>query len=76
MNFITLSGVEFNNAHFDTSFAWIDQKILKLRPIEGTYVPRNLKTALNPIDQRPLRGHNCQIEKVHSSYAPSMKLIG
>ena len=44
---------EFNNAHLDTSFASIDPKILKLRPIERD-LPRNLKTALNPIDQRPL----------------------
>ena len=28
---------EFNNAPLDTSFASIDPKILKLRPIEGTY---------------------------------------
>ena len=28
---------EFNNAHLDTSFASIDQKILKLHPIQGTY---------------------------------------
>ena len=28
---------EFNNAHLDTSFASIGPKILKLRPIEGTY---------------------------------------
>ena len=37
MNFITLLCGEFNNAHLDTSFASIDPKILKLRPIEGTY---------------------------------------
>ena len=34
---ITLLCREFNNAHLDTSFASIDPKILKLRPIEGTY---------------------------------------
>ena len=28
---------EFNNANLDSSFALIDPKILKLRPIEGTY---------------------------------------
>ena len=28
---------EFNNAHLDTSFASIDPKTMKLRPIEGTY---------------------------------------
>ena len=43
--------VEFNNKHLDTSFASIDPKIIK-HPIEGT--PRNLKTAVNPIDQGPL----------------------
>ena len=44
---------EFNNAHLDTSFASIDPKTMKLHPIEGNY-PRNLKTALNPIDYRPV----------------------
>ena len=32
-----LLGVEFNNAHLDTSFESIDPKIMKLHPIEGTY---------------------------------------
>ena len=32
-----LLGVEFNNAHSDTSFASIDPKIMKLHPIKGTY---------------------------------------
>ena len=32
-----LLDVEFNNAHLDTSFASIDPKIKKLRPIEGPY---------------------------------------
>ena len=42
---------EFNNTHLDISFVSIDPQIMKLHPIEGTW---NLKTALNPIDQRPI----------------------
>ena len=30
-------GVELNNAHFDISFVWIDQIIMKICPIEETY---------------------------------------
>ena len=37
INFIMLLCREFNNAHLDTSFASIDQKTMKLHPIEGTY---------------------------------------
>ena len=37
INSITLMGEEFNNVHLDTSFASIDQKIMKQHPIERTY---------------------------------------
>ena len=37
INSIMLLCGEFNNAYLDTSFASIDPKMLKLRPIEGTY---------------------------------------
>ena len=33
INSIMLLGVEFNNAHLDTSFASIDPQIMKLHPI-------------------------------------------
>ena len=37
IDFIALLGVEINNAHYDTLFVWIDQKIMKLDPFEDTY---------------------------------------
>ena len=37
INIITPLDVKFNHAHFDSSFAWIDHKIMKLRPIDVTY---------------------------------------
>ena len=37
INSITLLCGEFNNEYLDTSFASINPKIMKLRPIDGTY---------------------------------------
>ena len=53
INFIILLCGEFNNAHLDTSFASIDPQNIETTP-DWRDLPRNLKTALKPIDQRPL----------------------